>query len=317
MSELEWHVPQRPMGLWSIYRSSLWLCAHTAARGLTAAIVILLPLFYLFGSSAQSFFVSAARVIDQQIAINATASPEVFASVMTRVAGHSLPVVILMFAILVATVVIQVMTAVDSWDRALAVDRTFGAWLARAARRPLATSLMQIAIILVLSAGGFVFAVALSAIVDSAQTGQVLSMMLIAVLVAIVYVAIVTLFRMHEIIADDRGPWRSLWSSASLVRGHWWKVARTLIIPLAVLLVISEIIARVLPGGTTRMATIDPDMSDLKTLAAAYHELATVFTPSRAVILGALWAFAQFYVTNLLTAMYVDLRARRGDFDYE
>jgi len=302
-TEHDWPVPQRPMGIFAIYRATARLVARTAPRGLAAAIVLIVPCYLLLGGAMHAFFLDAARIVSEHGSDLSELTPQSLGDVTGSFAFAGLTGLLLALASSVA----QLATTVESWDRAVGVGRGIGGWLRRLTGRPLAMMLAQV-IVLLLMVSVILFAYLLLSTVLRAAGPGMEDIALFAAMAALVYFGVATVFRLHEIVSDDRGPWRSLLSSMALVRGYFWKVLAALL-PLAAVLI---------AGSEAISPSIDTiDINDATSIVTGYRAMASAFTPERSLLLGILSAVAQFLLTNLLTAQYVDLRARRGDFDYD
>lgn len=316
MSESEWPVPQRPMGLGTIYLSSLRLAARSI-RGLAVALVVLVPLYALFGSVARSFLLEAAAIFERQGALAAEATPELLAAAFGQIAGAGSLLFLLVLVIVVATTVVQLAMTSDAWDRAVGIERGTGAWIASVAGRPLATTAVQLVIVLVLTSM-FGIAIVIATAVFAGVAGEAGGdLIFVGSSLVLVFLVVATAFRLHEIVADARGPWRSLVSSAALVRRRWWKVFLAMMPLFALSMVLSEIVARLVPGHAIDPSVVESDATTIGAMAIAYREIGQFFSPVRAASLGVVSALTQFALVILLTVLYVDLRARRGDFDYE
>lgn len=299
----DWPVPQRPMGIGAIYLSTLRLAGRTALRCLPVAFLLIVPVYLLLGSAMRALLLDASRIIAENGSDISQLSPQAAGDLAGSFAFAGVASLVLLVAITVA----QLATTIDAWDHAVGVTRPFGDWLRRVFGRPMAMTLAQI-VILTLLLTTIVLAYMLLATLLVAVGDAGTSIATFLVLFAILYVAIATVFRIHEIVADDRGPWRSLLSSIALTRGNWFRVIATLLPPLSILLVASELLSP---------ATADIDLEEVESIAIGYRAMADAFTTGRSLALGAIAAVMQFLVVNLLTALYVDLRARRGDFDYD
>jgi hypothetical protein len=302
--DTDWPVPQRPMGLGTIYASAGRLSARTALRGLGAALLLIVPCYLLMGSAMRAFFLGAARIVTEHGSDLSQLQPQDLGDV----AGSFAFAMAMALLLALASSIAQLAVTVECWDRSLLIERTTGDWLRRLFGRPMAMMIAQLVVLmLVLTVAGFAYILLAAALAGAAGSigGDIAIFLPMAV---VIYFAIATVFRLHEIVADDRGPWRSLLSSMALTRGHWWKVI-VVLLPLGLV-----------AGGISQLISpsIDTiDIDDIKSVAAGYRSMAAAFTPLHSLLLGLLSAVAQFLLINLLTALYVDLRARRGDFDFD
>lgn len=314
MIESEWPVPQEPMSLGEVYRSAFRLVRRTAARGLTLALVLLVPLYVVLADVARTFFLKTAAAFGSQSGSPADVAEESIAAMYAQVAGDATPLVLLSLVLLVVSTLVQLANTVEAWDHALLIDRSISEWFARIFGRPFVTAFAQLVVMLMFIGAIFGMAMLFAAIFAGAAGPAGISLAMGAATGLLLYLALKVAFRLHEIVADDRGPWRSLVSSAALVRGSWFKVFATLFPVVVALVVLSEIAQRLL-GGSIDTAAIQGTDESFEGLAAGYRALAAAFTTQQAIALGVISAVAQYFIVNVLTPLYVDLRARRGDFE--
>jgi hypothetical protein len=306
-TEETWPVPQRPMQLLDIYRSTGRLAVRTALRSLPIALALLVPLAMMLGAAFRTLLREFARILADHGGSEAELSQEAATQLMMSIGGATVTFAGTAILVFIASNVVQLVVTSESWDHTVGEQRTLREWLRRTFGRPVAMTLAQAVLLMVLlfaiSLVASFFLAAFSAAGDVA--GTIGAFVISAV---IVYLFIGTIFRLHEIVADDRGAWRSLISSFALARGHWWKILLTLLPLILLYLVCGELIS----PATTQLQD-----DALSARAESFRELARGYGPGRWAALGALWAAFHFLGVNLLTALYVDLRARRGDFDFD
>jgi hypothetical protein len=305
------------MSIGMIFASTGRLALRTAARGLSLALLVLVPLHILLGTVARRYFLDAATIMSGYAGKGDEATPELMARMIEQIVGASMSLFAVILLLVLGFTVAQLAITIESWDHAVGLVRSVREWLARVFGRPLATTLTQV-LILILLVGAFVFAALLFATALTAVSGEIGTTFILFVVVAIAgYFGVATVFRLHEIVADERGPWRSLISSIALARGHWAKVFFTIVPAALVYYLVAETIGSLVTGRLTDPPIFSDTANDIGSLVEMYRFMANQSSPAQSTVFGIISALGLFLVVNLVTALYVDLRARRGDFDFE
>jgi hypothetical protein len=145
----------------------------------------------------------------------------------------------------------------------------------------------------------------------SGLPGGVDDMLLILFRVVLLYFSAATLFRIHEIVADDRGPWHGLISSIALARVDLLRVFLTFL----VLVVMASVFAGIwYVLAVAPVVGAEPAVSTNASLAQESRFVASLLTWRSTVSAGLLLALGLALGVNIVTSLYTDLRARRGDF---
>ena len=321
--EPEWPVPQRPMELKAIFVAAERLALRTFRRGFTAALLLIAPATMLFGSAVRQLTLAMAEIFEKHPELaSAGGGAEVTMQVSMAAfepAGTAMTMVLLTGLLLImCSAVAHLAVITDAWEWAVGARATLREWIGRSLGRPLQTTIVQTVLMIVLVMLAGVAAMLIMAmfigIVD-----PVLGMFISAVIILFIGVRlmIATIFRTHEIVADDRGPWRSIISSMALVKGDWWRVFRGLLVFGVSMFVLGQIIDQLFPGPRVDPAMLQSEPEDAADFVALYRLMARILTPEYTLTIGVVGALGQFALANLLTAQYVDLRARRGDFEAE
>jgi hypothetical protein len=304
------------MGFGTIYRSTGRLIARTAVRGVLSSLVLIVPAYMFVGVTTRAFLLDAVAIIERHAAKGAEATPEVLQQIVAEIAGGALMVVGAVMLLVLGATIVQVLVTVDSWDHAVGVRRDVVGWLRKSFGRPFAVALAQVLIIAIMMAM-FLFAFAMvSAILSAATGGFGATLLAISSVVVLVFFLVATLFRLHEIVADERGPWRALVSSAALVRPEFWRTIAT-IAPMVIVFYLAGDIVGLAISSSTPPPVLREESIDLRELGEIYRTMAAGLAPAATALIGSIAALTQFITINLLTALYVDLRARRGDFDFD
>jgi hypothetical protein len=217
------------------------------------------------------------------------------------------------FSVLGSTI-IQVVVIAAGWNHLVEEETTLIAILRKVFARAVWVALLQ-TILLIMIIGVGILGIAVlggmlgGALMSGGTGGKVLGFLIVLIVllagfIGAIYLGVASVFRMHEVVCEDRGPWRGLISSMALVKGSWWRVLG-LILVVAVLagigmVVIQSIIGLVVPS---------PPGDGVSAMIARV-------TDWRLAILNSIpTALFWLFFVNFLTLLYTDLRVRRGDFD--
>jgi hypothetical protein len=213
----------------------------------------------------------------------------------------------------------QTAITIASWEEINGRTIGFGEMLRRSFKRPYWYGLAQIAIMYGIQIGAnFVMTIA-ALILGFVTFGIGAIVIYVAYLLGIIYFYLATAFRMHTIVAEECDPWKGLVSSYNLVKNNWWHTFAPMLLLMAVyyLLLIPILLPGILPfirfiaAMSQYPRGTPPDPADV---AALMTSLGNVFSPWTLGALAIVGAIVMLLIVNTLTALYVDLRARRGDF---
>ncbi len=296
-------IPLRPLGLGEILDGAFQACRKNPLATFGIAIllqaVVALVTVLLLGNALSSFEVFEQANPSPDSVIGAVASFGVFASVAGVVSG-------------VALLVLQGILVIPIARAVINQNTSFGqAWrLARGRLLPLfGFGLLSFAAGLV----GLVLLVGISALAIAGLrefSAFVIVPLVIAALVAMVWISIKLVVAPATLMLEGTGPWTSIKRSWQLTRGNWWRTFGIVILTSIIVSIIASVIATPLTFavglifGFSSSASATPDALDSLPIIAVTQAITALFTA-----IG--YAF-QAGVTSLL---YVDLRIRREGFD--
>jgi hypothetical protein len=311
----------RPLDFRGVLGNAWLLTRRTAAGTGLVALAVLLPLGLTLDHFAKSFYQTLARLIEEHGIPELGSSSTAMLRAFGPIAGTAL--LFYTFSLLYALGFVYVQTVATSlsWEAASGGSRRTGQLLRASLGRPFRRNILQSILIAVTLMMGSLAASLLEAFASAIATVLV-ALVEVGFIMAASYFAVSTIFRVHEIIIDGRGPWRGLIASMVLVRGNWWRVAlMTLLVALLFL-----VFAVVLPGLATPQGAFGlfaseglapGNATDPTTVAALMAERARLYTFASSLVQAFGIPLVVLMGTNLLTALYIDLRVRRGDFDEE
>ncbi len=299
------------MTVQELIRFGFQLLGRTFLKGWLLNLIVFVPLILLFNLATRRLLPPFADLI-----VGAGANPEKAAALMElflqqnreQIFGFNMAVALLFVGIVWVTTA----TTIMNWHHVIGENEGLGAVLRRSFGRPLLMTLVQ-TILLTVAFGiawfiGFAVTNSLPGVLPAAG---------LAFLIAIFsFLGAAVSFRIHEIVADDRGPWRGLVSAVELARVNILRVV-SFVVGLGLLLAVvsSGLTLGIawLRGGEGSSAAA-ADTSTPAGSAAVFRQMAAELTPMSAVAQGVFYSLITVFFISMLTALYTDMRARRGDF---
>ncbi len=212
---------------------------------------------------------------------------------------------------------VQVLATLTSWDAINEQPIGFGEAIGRSFGRPFWIALVQGIIVGAVLMAVFFLALIVLAGASGGQMGAggsaaslVIGLPLI-IGVAIVYLLIS--LRVHTVVAEGRGPWNGLIGSITLVKTGFLKTFGVLFLAGLGFGAVSFIVSMLLGGPSGSMnfgGNNDPDA-----IIESYKRMQEAGLLGVGVANGLVSGLGLMFTSYLLTPLYVDLRARRGDFD--
>jgi hypothetical protein len=305
----------QPLSFAGILAHGWRLTLRTAMSGGTLAIAALLPLGMAVDHFAKGFYQALAKAFSTNP--NILADPEaIVLAVGTEVSGgYSF----LFLFYLLALIYIQVAITSVSWEATGGYHPGIGDAVRGSLGRRFRFGLLQSFIVF------FIIQVGSLPLELFQEFGRGVAPMfeaaaMVLMMMAISWFSVIITFRIHEIVVDGRGPWRGLIASIALVRGSFWRLAGLLL----VIGGLSMVLVIVIPGAVNprgiwgSVATLTPFLADSQNKAEAatfLTDYANSYSLVSSLVQRAAIPIAMLIAINLLTAMYVDLRVRRGDFE--
>ncbi len=232
---------------------------------------------------------------------------------------------VMIFLFVTSLLIVQTASTLFAWEaadgRRMGMLEGLGVILRRPFWMVMAQTFM-VGLIVMLAFVAFIILGAGAAVgATAADTGgsssTILSILAIIFFGALLYFFMATLLRVHCVVIEERGPWRGLIASMALTKGNWWRVLGIVVIAYVALVLLTAPflllandnmidILQMMRGGTSD----DPEV-----LAERLASLSSLF--SWKVMLPQIIQSIMLWpiLSNFLTAIYIDLRARRGDFE--
>jgi hypothetical protein len=138
--------------------------------------------------------------------------------------------------------------------------------------------------------------------------------LIIALLISSLVVLLPTMFRLQEMDVDDRGPVRGLTSAVSLLwTGAWRAIGPVLVLIIADVAILT-FVSVLLTGTPPAVGMGGASGTDPQAAAAALVRVRAMMTPGVFAATVAIHSLTLFFLFNLITVVYTDLRIRRGDY---
>jgi hypothetical protein len=307
-----------PAGFGTILGNGFTLLGRTISNSGVLTLLMVIPFSILLTYGLSSYLTAIAGFV------GSAESPEsVNAEQIGKMMGPILLFYALVFLYLLAMLATQTATVLFAWEAAEGRRMGIGEALGRIIRKPLWIVLVQtVMILIIMMMAFFAFSLILAALVGGATAGDSpgAAVALVPVLTVlfgagVVYFLVATIFRVHRVTIEDRGPWHGLVASIALVKGNWWRVFGLLFVIYLIVFAVS------IPF----FALIGDDLIDMSAAMRAgtanNPAVMAEFAENMAALFS--WKFVVFQIvqgvatwlllSNLLTAMYIDLRARRGE----
>ena len=303
----------QPMDLGDIFANAWALMKRTFSSSVLLSIIIIMLSFIIFGYGMQKYLtvmvdLSASGMLASQD------DPEIARQLMPKMMGGLVSVGFGSMIYTLALLFVQVLVTIASWEAMNGRIPGMGELLRRTLSRPFWITLLQTIILGVVLAAIF-FVLVIMAFIITGGNKELLAPLILLALIPFIYPVIATMFRVHQTTIEERGPWQGMIASIALVKGSWWRTFGILFLVWLAVGAISILLSVAVNGGSLPAfnAGMSPDADQATQTAALTKQLASYSWPSIIVnaISGSILFTFFFYI---LTPMYADLRARRGDF---
>jgi hypothetical protein len=299
------------MDLGEIYGSTFALIRRTSA----VALFIFLALFgvaVLYGYG-NMLYVGAQAAIAAKGGFAQGADPKVQQEAAQAMIGALVPFFCIMVIFLVGITFTHVAATTAGWDAINGRPVRLGEVLSRTVRRPYWMSLIQTLIFLAIMMMIALVVAVVAYVLSGGNPGRVGLYFGGLVLIVLAYPMVATSFRVHKVVVESRGPWQGMIASIAMVKGYWWPTfGRLFLLGLAigaVQLIIGFAMGTMKMPDAAMTNPADPDA-----VALALQQAKESYTWGYVLINGLLISVFFTFLYYLLTPMYVDLRARHGDF---
>jgi hypothetical protein len=311
----------QPLDFSGILKHGWNLTLRTAIGAGIPALILLLPLGMAVGHFGKEFFSSLALLIEHYgIPVDSPPSEGFIREYVTLIRPMFLYGIMIFFYIIGGLYIQSIATRL-SWEAVGGRSPGIAEGLHNSFGRTFWNNILQSLFL------GIIAGMAMIASSIFQAFGRTIGPMfevipLVALYGIAFYFTVATVFRVHELVVDGRGPWQGLIASMALVRRHWWRVA-SLVLLIGILgVVLTSVLPQLFIPGSAYQDAVRPGFPpsgeyDPKVIAAMFKEVAHSITLVSTLIQSIAIPVVLLFGINLLTAKYVDLRVRRGDFDEE
>jgi hypothetical protein len=310
----------RPLSFGEIYSSAWSLLPRTLPNAGLMALLIMVPFTWVNWLQQKSLMLDFVEIMPRLNSSSNSAPPELIAMMGSILGMVGLN---LLGGLLIVWLLNAMVTA--AWGGYNGHTVGIGSMLREAGGKRYWYSVVQFFIVFAILFMAYIVFIVLFLLVSLvfAPLGIILFPLFFAA--ALYFMGLIVLSR-HQIMLEGRGPWRGLIASMSLIKGNWWKTIALcilLIVPFMLLSsavyfpMVQDIAAFVKshPEFVKAMSPAVGTQPDQTVIASFYKMLANTIPGWIFPILGAIQAISLVVLNNGLTALYVDLRTRRGDFN--
>lgn len=211
---------------------------------------------------------------------------------------------------------LQTMTIYASWGEINGEHLTLGELARRPFKRALWMTIAHMIIIGAVTSLGSMVLIPFM-IVGTAAVVPVGIAASFAFMLALIFFLVASSLSVHFITIDSRGPWKGLIASITLVKNDWWRAFGLLaLVWLVVALITAPAGIWMLSNAIDAINALEPiaNSEDPALAAQFFTHMSGMLSPWMFLIYGIASAVLLLLATNAQTVLFVDLRARRGDF---
>lgn len=311
----------QPMSFGGVYSYTFWLIRQTI--GPTILAIITLGIFAgLVGYSFNNAFHSFTDLI-QSLPMDGNQMDKATAErVMREFLSAMMPMLLTGFVAFLAMRFAQALVTNAGWDAALDERRSLGELAGASLGRAMWMSVLQWIIIAILWIAISLVASILISAIGRGSAGPAVAMIFGYLLQALwIWFMVATSTSTPMIAVESRGPWKSLVASISLGRGSWWRNFALLLVPCVIVIGINILVSLISASSISPevLGSLQSQPNDPQNPAEAIARMQTlmqVLSPMM-ISLVAVFAIITPFFYHLCTAIYIDMRARRGDFELE
>ncbi|MDB5034170.1 MAG: hypothetical protein JWQ98_1411 [Chlorobi bacterium] len=309
-----------PMSFGEIFGMGWRLTFRTLRTAGLLLVLIYLPVMLMMGLSLHNLFATLGTL---DITRSRFADSPDFNALVMNLMGTFLLLIPLIIILQLAIPYSQCVTVMAGWEEANGRDMGLGEMLRRSLKRPFWHILLQGLIVSAIAGMAMPVCMMILALISAVlrQVSGVFAVLVIflgglAMMVALIYFAVAIGLGKQEVVAEDRGPWKGLIASIALVRPYWFRafgVGLVLGIILMFLYMIFSIPAAIhFAGFVADLGQVD--RNDPRVAREIFSHMGSLISPWLFLPIGLMGVFMTLFSTNVSTALYIDLRARRGDF---
>lgn len=307
----------QPMNFGEMVRRTWALTRATAARmGPILLIYHLLFMFLIWWIIDGVFTMLPQLIAETQRAPDGQLDPDTAFNLIMPIYGRMFLAAPLNLLAQILSPYLQTMTVYASWSEINGEHLTLGELARRPFKRALWMTIAHMFIIGAIASLGSMVIIPF-VVVGTAVVVPVGIAASFALCLALVYFMVAASLSVHFITIDSRGPWKGLIASITLVKNEWWRAFGLLAL---IWLIISLITA---PAGIWMLFEVADIIQALEPIANSedpalamqfFTQISGMLSPWIFALYGIAAAAFLLLMTNAQTVLFVDLRARRGDF---
>ena len=307
-----------PADFGTIIRNGFTLMRRTFSNGGILTLLMVVPFNILLAYGFPAYLASLAGVIGAQGDSQTISSEQI-----GQILGPIILFYLLSFVYLLAMLATQTAAVLFAWEAAEGRRMGIGEGLGIVLRKPVWIVLLQtVMIVIMVMLAFFAFSLIATALIGGATAGDspgaavaLLPVLMLLFGGALLYFIVATIFRVHRVAIEERGPWHGLVASIALVKGNWWRVFGLLAVIALFVIAVSLPFALLIADDLKDMSAAlrGGTSNDPKVMAEFYQNMAALFSWKFVVVQIIQGAATWLLLSNFLTAMYIDLRSRRGE----
>lgn len=311
--------PLRPMEFGEILATGWRLTRRTIPTAGLLTLIISVGLALLMVPFLREFMLGISNIILDPAMHVAEPDPDVIMRHIMPMMGSMIVFGLVAFLAFFLALFTQTATTIASWDAMNDEETSLGDLIKRSLRRPYWYVLAQAVIMYAFVSLANIVVAIVGTILAAVTMGIGYILLQFVYQVALIYFVIATIFRIHQVVIGDRGPWQGMIASIALVKDNWWRTFGVMFVIVVILSII--LIPVMLPifipmiGEFMQLAEMSQGQEpDPAAVATAFTNIANSISPFWIVLVAIVSSAMTLLTINTITAMYVDLRARRGDF---
>ncbi len=299
----------RPMSFGELYSNTWTLMRRTLPTAGILALLILVGVGMVQSFGTMGYLEAMAEAAATG-GLKEGADPELATEAGTIVVKALLPFLLSSILNIVGIIFTMTMLTVAGWYAIHNENLSIKELLDETMGRPFWMALIQTIML-----AFFMMVVVMIALIFVFGLGGSKAMMYLPYIAGLLalYPLIATSLRVHKIVAEDRGPWHGMISSIALVNSNIGRVFAALIVPTVIYYGFVTVVGLATGNDAAGFGMMNQDGADPESMA----HLRDNFTWTTATVNILLTSVFTIFIAYLLTPIYVDLRARRGDFDPE
>lgn len=297
----------QPMSFGGLFSNTIALIRRTLSSAAIPAFLILLGLSLIQGFGSMLHFEGAMEATKLP-GFREGASQEEVGAAQLKVLVSMVPMFLTILLSVLGIIFVQTMITIASWEAANDRPISFGELMDETVGRPFWMGVVQ-TILLAFFLTVLVTFIGIILFATGGEKGVATGSYII--MVVLLYPIIATVFRLHKIAIEHRGPWQGMIASIVLVNSNFLRVIAALVIPGAIFFLIAVLVGEMMGVNPWDM---DTGGSDPKAQVARIRQMHESYTWGVVISNSTISSLFTLFISYLLTPLYIDSRARRGEF---